>query len=73
MKVTRSWTIQFFFLSQIGDRVYTLYAEGSYAQYALAKAVDVDHLSDKLTYEQGAALGIPYLTVHRALFTKYVM
>jgi len=51
-----------------GDRVY-LYAAG--AAYAEKVAVDPSRafpLPGSLTFEQGAALGVPYATAHRALF-----
>ncbi|XP_065198500.1 quinone oxidoreductase-like [Sycon ciliatum] len=55
---------------KVGDRVFTRSAQGAYAQYALASAGDVQPLSAKLTYEQGAALPVPYLTAYRALFLR---
>lgn len=51
-----------------GQRVY-VYATG--AAYAEKVAVDPSRafpLPDALTFEQGAALGVPYATAHRALF-----
>ncbi|GAB6025278.1 hypothetical protein CHUAL_010695 [Chamberlinius hualienensis] len=55
---------------KVGQRVYTIGALGSYAEYTVASRNRVFPLSDKLTFEQGAALGIPYFTAYRALFTK---
>lgn len=57
-----------------GDRVY-LYAygpgsPGTYAEKAAVKADQVFPLPDGLSFEQGAALGVPYGTAHRALFGR---
>lgn len=54
-----------FFSSRCRDNVY-----GSYAQYALLDMSDVWTLPDRLTFQQGSALGIPYLTAYRALVLK---
>jgi NADPH2:quinone reductase len=54
-----------------GDRVYiseTL--TGSYAQFTLCEARGVHPLPEKVSFAQGAALGIPYATAHRALFHR---
>jgi NADPH:quinone reductase len=54
-----------------GTRVYvTDSLSGTYAEYALCRADDVHVLPDKLSYPQGAALGIPYATAFRALFQR---
>lgn len=51
-----------------GQRVYTAGAiGGTYAQKALAPAARVFPLPDNTSFEQGAALGVPYGTAHRAL------
>ena len=51
-----------------GDRVYTAGAiGGAYAQRVLCKASQVHRLPEHVTFAQGAALGIPYATAHRAL------
>ncbi|KAL5012138.1 hypothetical protein ScPMuIL_010689 [Solemya velum] len=53
-----------------GDRVYTIRtASGGYAEYTTADTDFVGRLSDKLTFEQGAGLGVPYYTAFRA-FSK---
>ena len=57
---------------KIGDRVY-VYAprgQGTYAEMIACKATQVYALPDQITFEQGAALGVPYATAHRALFGK---
>jgi NADPH2:quinone reductase len=52
----------------IGTRVYTCTAlPGAYAEYAI---VDIDRtypLPDNISYDQGAAIGIPYATAYSAL------
>ncbi len=54
-----------------GARVYvTDSLSGTYAEYALCRADDVHPLPDRLSYPQGAALGVPYGTAFRALFQR---
>lgn len=54
-----------------GDRVYSFETlTGSYAQFALCEARGVLPLPEKISFAQGAALGIPYATAHRALFHR---
>ncbi|XP_054713163.1 quinone oxidoreductase-like [Uloborus diversus] len=59
---------------KVGQRVFmcgrTLGEYGTYAEYSLADAKDVFALGDKLTFDQGAALGVPYFTAYRALVLK---
>lgn len=50
-----------------GERVY-LNAAGVYAEKAVVPAGRVWRLPDALSFEQGAAIGVPYATAHRALF-----
>lgn len=55
----------------VGDRVYTTGSvTGTYASECLCREGDVYPLSSKLTFEQGAAIGIPYATAFQALFHK---
>jgi NADPH2:quinone reductase len=55
----------------VGDRVYTVSTlTGAYAEYVLAKESHVYPLASRLTYEQGAAVNIPYSTAYRALFYR---
>lgn len=55
----------------VGDRVYTSgTVTGAYAEMALAEAKTVHALPERITFAQGAALGIPYATAYRALFQK---
>lgn len=54
-----------------GDRVYFLFnISGSYAQYTAVEEGMVGLLADYLTFERGAAIGIPYYTALRALCLK---
>lgn len=53
----------------VGDRVYTTgSASGTYAEQTVCKEGHVYPLSSKLTFEQGAAIGIPYATAYQALY-----
>ena len=51
-----------------GDRVYVFALAGAYAEKAAVDASRVFPLPPALSFEQGAALGVPYATAHRALF-----
>jgi NADPH2:quinone reductase len=56
-----------------GDRVYvhgTAAGSGTYGELILTEAWQVHPLPDTVTFEQGAAMGIPYVTAYRALFGK---
>ncbi|XP_065558832.1 quinone oxidoreductase-like isoform X2 [Artemia franciscana] len=53
-----------------GDRVFFSGASGSYAEYVSCEAHSVFPLSNRLSFSQGAALGVPYFTAYRALFIK---
>lgn len=54
-----------------GDRVYvTASLSGTYAQDALCTEEQIFPLPQSLTFEQGAAIGVPYGTAYRGLFTK---
>jgi NADPH2:quinone reductase len=55
----------------LGDRVYLAGAiSGTYAELALAEAGHVKPLPENVTFEQGAAINIPYATAYRALFYR---
>lgn len=56
---------------QPGDRVY-LHASlsGAYAEKALCAESHVHKLPAKISFAQGAALGVPYATAFRALYTR---
>src|SRR6478735_8264468 len=50
------------------DRVYVAGAlSGAYAELILADAKNVHPLPNNCTFQQGAALGVPYATAYRAL------
>lgn len=54
-----------------GQRVYIGRARtGAYAEFIACDAALVRPLPDSVTFAQGAALGVPYLTAYRALFQK---
>lgn len=53
---------------KIGDRVWmTGSTSGTYAQHCVCNPSDLHHLPDTLSFEEGAAIGIPYRTAYRAL------
>jgi NADPH2:quinone reductase len=56
---------------QEGDRVFFSGASGSYAEYVACESHSVYHLPERLSFAQGAALGVPYFTAYRAIFIKY--
>jgi NADPH2:quinone reductase len=54
-----------------GDRVYTSdTTTGSYAEFALCEEKSVHRLPASITFQQGAAINIPYATAYRALFHR---
>lgn len=54
-----------------GDRVYTSGSiTGTYAELSVCPEAHVHRLPDHSTFQEGAALGIPYATAYRALFQK---
>lgn len=54
---------------KVGERVYTYGAvNGVYADKAVVEFTRAFPLPDYLSFEQGAAIGVPYATAHRALF-----
>src|SRR5262245_2630980 len=54
-----------------GDRVYTNGSiNGVCAELALCDESRVHHLPSKISFAQGAALGVPYGTAYRALFQR---
>jgi NADPH2:quinone reductase len=59
-----------------GDRVYicgvgqTVAGAGTYAELALCVPSQLHHLPDRVSFAQGAALGVPYCTAYRALFQR---
>lgn len=56
---------------KLGDSVYIVGSvSGTYAQRCLCSESQVHRLPPHVTYEQGAALGVPYATAYRSLFQK---
>jgi NADPH2:quinone reductase len=56
---------------KIGDRVYTAGSlTGTYAERALCEAAQLHPLPAGTSFAQGAALGVPYVTAHIALFHR---
>lgn len=53
-----------------GDRVYVSGAVGAYAEQVLCAQAEAHLLPENAGFEQGAALGVPYTTAHRALFGR---
>lgn len=55
----------------VGARVYTSGSiSGTYAEYCLCDAASVHPLPENVSFAQGAAVGTPYATAHRALFGR---
>ena len=57
----------------VGERVWVYHAadlrpHGTSAQYTVVPSEQAVRLPDTTTYEQGAGLGIPYITAHRCVF-----
>jgi NADPH2:quinone reductase len=53
-----------------GDRVYTQGASGGYAQRMVCDEAVAHPLPARVSFAQGAALGVPYSTAWRALFMR---
>lgn len=57
-----------------GDRVYTIgtagASSGTYAEMALCELAQVHPLPEGTSFQQGAAIGVPYGTAYRALFHR---
>ena len=54
-----------------GDRVYVSGSiSGTYAEQALCSEAQVHPLPDSVSFEQGAAMGVPYGTAYRGLFQR---
>lgn len=54
-----------------GDRVYAAgTVSGAYAESALCQAPQLHPLPKNISFQQGAAIGVPYATAYRALFDK---
>ncbi|MGB8887268.1 MAG: NADPH:quinone reductase [Candidatus Korobacteraceae bacterium] len=56
---------------KIGDRVYTTGpSSGTYAERALCNETQLQPLPDSVSFEQGAAMGVPYGTAYHGLFQR---
>ena len=56
---------------KVGDRVYTTSPNsGTYAEQVVCNEAQVHPLPDKVSFEQGAAMGVPYGTAYRGLFQR---
>jgi NADPH:quinone reductase len=54
-----------------GDRVYVGGSvTGTYAEYALCEPTQVHPLPEKISFQQGAGVNVPYATAYRALFQR---
>jgi NADPH2:quinone reductase len=59
-----------------GDRVYicgvgtTVAGAGTYAELTLCSPAQLHRLPERVSFGQGAALGVPYCTAYRALFQR---
>jgi NADPH2:quinone reductase len=54
-----------------GDRAYTSRTlTGSYAEQTLCSESQVQPLPERVSFAQGAAMGVPYATAYRALFQR---
>jgi len=54
-----------------GDRVYVAGSlSGAYAEQTLCKEAQVHRLPENVSFEQGAAMGVPYGTAYRGLFQR---
>jgi len=55
----------------VGDRVYVAGSlTGTYAELTLCTPAQVHRLPEGVTYAQGAAIGVPYVTAYRALIQR---
>jgi NADPH2:quinone reductase len=55
----------------VGQRVYVIGSiTGAYAEKALCTAAQVHPLPDRLSFDQGAGIGVPFGTAYRALFIR---
>jgi NADPH:quinone reductase len=53
-----------------GARVYAHAVPGTYAELAVCDEWQANPLADRISFQQGAALGVPYATAWRALFLR---
>jgi NADPH2:quinone reductase len=53
-----------------GDRVYAYAVDGASAELAVCDQAYAEPLPDRVSFQQGAAMGVPYGTAWRALFIR---
>ncbi|XP_046567472.1 quinone oxidoreductase-like isoform X2 [Haliotis rubra] len=54
-----------------GDRVYSMRtSSGGYAEFTTVEEKYIGRLSDGITFQQGAGIGVPYYTAYRALLLR---
>ena len=57
--------------ARVGDRVYAwVRPDGASAEQVVCAVTDVHVLPPRLSFAQGAAVGVPYATAYRALFVR---
>ncbi|WP_227938024.1 NADPH:quinone reductase [Alkalihalobacillus deserti] len=56
--------------TQIGDRVWATNAKGASAEYVAISSAYVFPLPDNLTFKDGAALAMPFMTAYLSLFSR---
>jgi NADPH2:quinone reductase len=55
----------------VGERVYVAGTlRGAYAEQTLCDASQVHHLPERVSFEQGAGVNVPYATAYRALYHR---
>lgn len=56
---------------KVGDRVYVRWSlSGTYAELALSEEAHAHALPERVSFAQGAGVGVPYGTAYRALFQR---
>ncbi len=54
----------------IGERVYIAARGGAYSEYCICKAAEVFRLPGNVSFEEGAAIGVPAATAYKGLFIR---
>lgn len=54
----------------VGQRVYVAARTGTYGEYCCCDVNEIHPLPENVTFEEGAALGVPAVTAYRALFIR---
>lgn len=59
------------FILQVGDRVFCAGAKsGAYAEMVVAEEYQTGFLGQDMSFNEGAAIGVPYCTAYRAVLQK---